>query len=83
MKGGLAQGPGGLNLTVPIPGGLGRAATIDWSAERFLGAIPMVHLSQAPLPADALLVGFANVPEKHSASMAGRLYDAVMQERCG
>lgn len=77
----LMPGAGGLNLILPVAGGLGRLAGVHWSEGHLLGAIPMAQLTEAAGTADSLLVGFTNVPEKQAAAMAERLHDSVVRGR--
>jgi len=76
----IEQRAGGLHLLLRFRDGLGRLKDMPWYGEVALGALPMRALSDRPDLADALLVGFANVPERHAATMAAQLHAVLEAE---
>ena len=77
----IEQGAGGLHLLLRVDGGLGALAGMAWNGGKALGALPMPILTDLPELQNALLVGFANVPERQAPQMAEQLHAIVMAAR--
>jgi GntR family transcriptional regulator/MocR family aminotransferase len=77
----IEQGAGGLHLLLRVQGGLGSLADIAWNSGKALGAMPMRVLTDRADMQDALLVGFANVPERQAAALAEQLHALIEAAR--
>lgn len=77
----IEQRAGGLHLLLRFREGLGRLEHMPWYDETALGALSMRVLSGRPDLSDALLVGFANVPERQAPAMAAQLCAVVQAQR--
>lgn len=77
----IEQGAGGLHLLLRVEDGLGALQHMPWHSDKALGAIPMPVLTDRADMTDALLVGFANVPERQAPILAGQLHAVVAAAR--
>jgi GntR family transcriptional regulator/MocR family aminotransferase len=77
----IEQGAGGLHLLLRFREGLGRIEMMPWYGETALGALPMRALSERADLRDALMVGFANVPERQAPAIAAQLHAILQAER--
>ena len=79
----IEQGAGGLHLLLHVEGGLGELGEMRWNSGKALGAIPMRILTDLPELREAMLVGFANVPERQAPQIAEQLHAIVKAARPG
>ena len=77
----IEQGAGGLHLLLRFREGLGRIEHMPWYGDAVLGALPMRALTERADLRDALMVGFANVPERLATAIAAQLHAIVESER--
>lgn len=73
----IDQAIGGLHLLLRIPGEGSRFAHFDPLRAEGLGALALARLTAREDLRDALLVGFANVPERRAPALAKRLAEAI------